>query len=49
MSTYMAKPGEVKAQWHTIDATDQTLGRLASRIAILLQEQAQTGTYTPAR
>lgn len=46
MSTYMAKPGEVKAQWHTIDATDQTLGRLASRIAILLQGKHKP-EYTP--
>jgi large subunit ribosomal protein L13 len=37
MSTYMAKPGELKADWHVIDATDQVLGRLASKIAILLQ------------
>jgi large subunit ribosomal protein L13 len=42
----MAKPGEVKAQWHTIDATNQTLGRLASRIAILLQGKHKP-EYTP--
>jgi large subunit ribosomal protein L13 len=46
MSTYMAKPGEVKAQWHTIDATDQVLGRLASRIAVLLQGKHKP-EYTP--
>ena len=46
MSTYMAKPGEIKAQWHTIDATDQVLGRLASRIAILLQGKHKP-VYTP--
>jgi len=37
MSTYMAKPGELKADWHVIDATDQVLGRLAAKVSILLQ------------
>lgn len=35
--TYMAKPGEVKAKWHLVDATDQVVGRLASKIATILQ------------
>lgn len=46
MSTYMAKPGEVARQWHTIDATDQVLGRLAARISIILQGKHKP-TYTP--
>ena len=37
MSTYMPKPGEVKGNWHVVDATDQVLGRLASKISIILQ------------
>jgi large subunit ribosomal protein L13 len=37
MSTYMPKPGEVAANWHVVDATDQVLGRLASRVALILQ------------
>jgi large subunit ribosomal protein L13 len=37
MSTYMPKPGEVVADWHVVDATDQVLGRLAARIAVILQ------------
>ena len=37
MSTYLAKPGEITAEWHVVDATDQVLGRLASRIAMILQ------------
>jgi large subunit ribosomal protein L13 len=45
MSTYMAKPGELKADWHVIDATDQVLGRLASRVAVLLQGKHKP-TYT---
>jgi len=46
MSTYLAKPGELKVAWHVIDATDQVLGRLASRIAVLLQGKHKV-TYTP--
>src|SRR5947209_3731363 len=46
MSTYVPKPGEVANDWHVIDATDQVLGRLASRIAILLQGKHKP-TYTP--
>ena len=30
MSTYMPKPGEIAANWHVVDATDQVLGRLAA-------------------
>ncbi len=46
MKTYMAKPGEVEQKWHTIDATDQVVGRLASRIAVLLMGKHRP-TYTP--
>jgi large subunit ribosomal protein L13 len=46
MSTYMPKPGEIKGNWHVVDATDQVLGRLAARIAIILQGKHKA-TYTP--
>ena len=46
MSTYMPKPGEIQAKWHVIDGTDQVLGRLASRIAVILQGKHKA-TYTP--
>ena len=46
MSTYMPKPGEVRGEWHTIDATDKVLGRLASKIALILQGKHKP-TYTP--
>ena len=46
MSTYMPKPGEVAANWHVIDASGQVLGRLASKIAIILQGKHKA-TYTP--
>jgi len=46
MSTYMPKPGEVTANWHVIDATDQVLGRLAAKISLILQGKHKP-TYTP--
>jgi large subunit ribosomal protein L13 len=42
----MPKPGEVHAQWYVVDATDQVLGRLASRIATIVQGKEKP-TYTP--
>jgi large subunit ribosomal protein L13 len=46
MSTTMPKPGEIKPEWHTIDATNQVLGRLAAKIAVILQGKHKP-TYTP--
>jgi large subunit ribosomal protein L13 len=46
MKTYMAKPGEVEQKWHIVDATDQVVGRLASRIAVMLMGKHRP-TYTP--
>lgn len=37
MKTYATKQSDIKRSWHLIDAKDQVLGRLATRIAILLQ------------
>ena len=37
MSTYMPKPGELKADWHVVDGDDQVLGRLAAKVAVILQ------------
>jgi large subunit ribosomal protein L13 len=45
MSTYMAKPGELKADWHVIDCTNQVLGRRASKVAVLVQGKHKP-TYT---
>ncbi|MFO1436322.1 MAG: 50S ribosomal protein L13 [Gammaproteobacteria bacterium] len=33
MKTFSAKPAEVKRDWYLLDATDKTLGRLATEIA----------------
>ncbi len=36
MKTYSTKAGDIKRDWHVVDATDKTLGRLASEVAVLL-------------
>ena len=46
MSTYMPKPGEVTANWHVVDATGLVLGRMASKVATILQGKHKP-TYTP--
>jgi large subunit ribosomal protein L13 len=46
MTTYVAKPGEIEQKWHVVDATDQIVGRLASRIAVILMGKHRP-TYTP--
>ncbi len=46
MSTYMPKAGEIKADWHVVDAADQVLGRVAARIAVILQGKHKP-TYMP--
>ncbi len=37
MATLMAKKGEVDRKWYLVDANGKTLGRLATRVAILLR------------
>jgi large subunit ribosomal protein L13 len=46
MSTYLAKPGELKKEWHVVDAADQVLGRLAAKLTVILQGKHKP-TYTP--
>ncbi len=48
MPTYVAKPAEAAAtrKWWLVDAKDQPLGRLASRVATLLRGKHKV-TYTP--
>jgi large subunit ribosomal protein L13 len=36
VKTYSTRASEIERKWHLIDATDQVLGRLATRIASLL-------------
>ena len=44
--TYVAKPNEVQKEWYVVDATDQTLGRLATQIASILRGKTKP-QYTP--
>lgn len=37
LATQSAKPAEVERRWYVVDATDQVLGRLATRIASILR------------
>jgi len=46
MKTYHAKPGEVLPQWRHYDADGAVLGRLAARVALVLQGKHHA-RYTP--
>lgn len=46
MKTWNAKPNEVARKWWIVDATDQTLGRLATQIARTIRGKNKP-TYTP--
>lgn len=44
--TYTLRESEAERRWYVVDATDETLGRLASRIARVLEGKHKP-TYTP--
>ncbi len=46
MKTYVAKAEDVQRKWYVIDATDKTLGRMASQIATILRGKNKP-IYTP--
>ena len=46
MKSYMQKKETVERKWYVIDATDMTLGRLASKVAHVLRGKHKA-TYTP--
>ena len=46
MKSYMQKKETVERNWYVIDATDVTLGRLASKVAHILRGKNKA-TYTP--
>ena len=46
MKSYMQKKETVERKWYVIDATDVTLGRLASKVAHMLRGKHKA-TYTP--
>jgi large subunit ribosomal protein L13 len=37
VKTYVTKPGDVEREWFVVDATDKTLGRLATEVARILR------------
>jgi large subunit ribosomal protein L13 len=46
MKTPMAKKGAIEQKWHLVDAKGRTLGRLASRVAMVLRGKNKP-TFTP--
>ncbi len=46
VKTFVMKKEAVKHDWYVIDAQDKVLGRLAARVAIMLQGKNKP-TYTP--
>ena len=44
--TYTVRESEIERRWYVVDATDETLGRLASRIARTLEGKNKP-TYSP--
>jgi large subunit ribosomal protein L13 len=46
MKTYFQKESEIQRDWYVVDATDQTLGRLATQIATLLRGKHKP-TFSP--
>jgi len=46
MKTYTPRPNDVDRQWHVIDASGQTLGRLSTEVARLLRGK-QKPMYSP--
>ncbi|MBU2009740.1 MAG: 50S ribosomal protein L13 [Chloroflexi bacterium] len=47
MKTYSTKISDIERKWYVVDAKDQTLGRLATRIAMLLKGKGKA-IYTPS-
>ncbi len=46
MKSFMATPSTIERKWYVVDATDKTLGRLASEVAKVLRGKNKP-TYTP--
>jgi large subunit ribosomal protein L13 len=46
MSTYFPKAGEIVRKWYVVDASEHTLGRLASQVARILMGK-ENPKYTP--
>ena len=46
MKTFMASPATIDRKWYVVDATDKTLGRLASEVAKVLRGKNKA-IFTP--
>ena len=46
MNTFMASPATIDRKWYVVDATDMTLGRLASEVAKVLRGKNKP-VFTP--
>lgn len=46
MKTFMASPATIDRKWYVVDATDQTLGRLAAEVAKVLRGKNKA-IFTP--
>ena len=46
MKSFMASPATIERKWYVVDATDMTLGRLASEVAKVLRGKNKP-TFTP--
>ena len=46
MKTYIPSANAIEKKWYVVDATDMTLGRLASEVAKILRSKHKP-TYTP--
>ena len=44
--TYNARPGELARHWYVVDASGKTLGRLATKLAVVLMGKHRAA-YTP--
>jgi len=44
--SFLAKPGEVEQKWYLVDANDKVVGKLATKIAMILMGKHRP-TYTP--
>ena len=47
MKTFMASPSTIERKWYVVDASEYTLGRLASEVAKVLRGKNKP-TYTPS-
>ena len=47
MKTYVTKPADIERKWYVVDADGETLGRLATKIAVILRGKHKP-IYSPS-